>query len=112
MIALLIVLACIAGYYWLGIRLVARPFITAHVAKHIRDYPSLAEQPGDIDEERRFAAAFGLLLSIIWPLVLIGRLLTSGLAASAPLCDAEAREQLKQREKTIAELERELGIRR
>ena len=112
MTGLAIALASIVVYSYLGIRLVARPFVTDHAARRIRDYPSLAEKPGYLDEERRFAAAFGLLLAIIWPVVIVGRRLTSILAASAPLCDAEAQEQIKQRDQKIADLERELGLRR
>lgn len=108
----LAVLACIAVYYWLGIRLVARPFVTTQVAKHVRHFPTRSARLDDIDEERRFAAVGGLMLAAVWPFVLIGRLLVGRLAASAPLCDAEARELLKQRDRRVAELERELGMRR
>lgn len=112
MITFVVVLACITTYCWAGIRLVARPFVTTQVAKHIRDFPSLASKPGNLDEERRSMAGFGLALAAIWPFVLIFQLLIGRLVASAPLSAVEASEQLKQRDRRIAELEWELGIRR
>jgi hypothetical protein len=109
-ITIVVVLSCIAIYCWAGIRLVAKPFVTTQVANHIRDYPTLAAKPGNIDAERRDMAGFGLALAVIWPAALVWRLLISGLVASAPLSDVEVQEQLKQRDRRVAELERELGM--
>ncbi len=122
MTVLPIVLACIAGYYWLGLRLVARP----HVAREVEDYItenadhwktlhrviSAGEIERRVTAERRLAAGEGLFLAAIWPIVLAFRAAMGGLLATVPLSSAEAQLQIQQRDRRIAELERELGIRR
>ncbi len=123
MTVLLIVLACIAGYYWLGLRLVARP----HVAREVEDYitenadhwkrmGSRVVTPREIEQRvansRRTASGEALFLAALWPVVLASRAAMGVFMATTPLSAAEAQLQIQQRDQRIAELERELGIRR
>lgn len=122
MTVLLIVLACIAGYYWLGLWLVGRPHITRGVANYITENAehwkvlSRVVTPSEVERRvaahRHFVAGEALMLAAAWPLVLVGRAAMGTLMAITPLSDAEAQLLLQQRERRIAELERELGIRR
>lgn len=110
--ALLIVLAILVGvaaYFAAGIRLAGRPYITREMDRHCSQYPNL-NTPADLERWRRQAAGESLFVAAIWPLYFAFRAITGHMAASAPLCDHEARRKVEQQGRRIAELERELGI--
>lgn len=110
-VILLGVLAALGIYVTIGVRLAARPYVTREVERHCRDFPSLAAKPHQIDQWRRTAAYEGLVAALIWPIVLTIRHLGGALAASAPLSEVELKRQIQQRDRRIAELEREVGLR-
>ncbi len=122
MTVLLIVLACIAGYYWLGLRLVARPHVAREVAGYITEHADhwklmgRVVAPSEIERrvagQRRTASGEALFLAAFWPVVLASRAAMGVFMATTPLSGAESRLQIQQRDRRIAELERELGIRR
>lgn len=102
-------IAGVLAYYAAGVWFVGRPFVVRQMEAHIRDFPNLTSE-GELSYERTAMSAIGLLLSAIWPLALVGRLMTQGMSALAPMSKSEAELRLKAREKRITELERELGI--
>jgi hypothetical protein len=108
--ALVITLACLAIYLFIGWYFVAPRYVTREMARNFQRWSSLASVPGEVDGWRRFAAGEGAGLGLIWPVYLAGRLLTGGVARRAPLCDQEAKRKIAERDRRIAELERQLGI--
>jgi hypothetical protein len=108
LLIVIIVLALAAAYLRTGMRLAGRPYVTRQVQQHCERHPTLAE---DYAEEWRREAAFeALFVTAVWPLYLAFRSLVSRVAEAAPLSDHELRRQLADRDRRIAELERELGV--
>lgn len=66
----------------------------------------LNEDHVDDAEDRAMSRALGVLLGLVWPLILIGALVTGRL----PKTDRQLRAEHTAQQKRITELERELGI--
>lgn len=107
----LAVLATAAGYLALGWKLYARSAITRGVQRQYEQHPILYETRAEMAELRREQILFALMTLPCWPLALAAVLLIDRAAARVPLAPAEAEQQIRQRDKRIAELERELRIR-
>lgn len=110
MITLVIVLACVAGYLGIGFGYVAPRWAAREVENDIRNFKSLAGDPGRIDEWRRSAAGFAVVIALVWPLSLACRWLVDRIVDATPPSSRELEELAKQQAARIAELERELGI--
>ncbi|MDH2424801.1 hypothetical protein [Sphaerisporangium sp. TRM90804] len=66
-----------------------------------------SDTPGSNDlEDRVIARLMGFLAGLLWPLIAVAVLVTGRL----PKTDQEIRNQLRERDARIAELEHELGI--
>ena len=111
LIVLLITLTALGAYITIGVRFAARPYVTREVERQCRTLPTLAKDTHTIERWRRTAAHEGLFVALIWPIALTIRHLGGALAASAPLSQAELKQQIQQRDRRIADLEREVGIR-
>ncbi len=105
---LAIVLACVAAYLFVGLRLVAPRFVTRMVANGIRQWPNIADD--SIERWRREAAGFAVVIAVGWPLYFVGTFLLDTISRAAPLTDYELRRKSEQQAKRIADLERQLGI--
>lgn len=105
-----ILIAIVLAYLRLGTRLAGRPYIPRAVQEHCKRYPTLAKDPVQVEGWRRDAAFESLFVTLVWPAYLTVRLLISQAAAAAPLSEHELRRQLADRDRRIAELERELGV--
>lgn len=108
LVIICVALAGIAAYLTAGMRHVGRPYITRQVQANCKSYPNLARDHTDM--WRREAAFEALVVTAIWPLYLALRSLITRTASSAPLSDYELRRQLAERDRRIAELERELKV--
>ncbi|MUN41426.1 hypothetical protein [Actinomadura litoris] len=108
------VLAAVVGtavYLALGVRYAAHPFIAREVEQSCQRWPSLMNEPGKIESWRRTAAIAGVGLAPLWPAYLLYRVAINALVKTAPLSPTELRRQVTDRDRRIAELERELGLR-
>jgi hypothetical protein len=109
-ITLIITLAAVAAYLFVGWYLVAPRYVTREMARNFERWAILADRPDEVAGWRRFAAGEGAGLGLIWPAYLAARLVTGSIASRAPLCDQEARRKIAERDRRIADLERQLGI--
>ncbi len=111
---LFIVLGCgfgsIAAYLIVGFGYVAPRWVTREVEESIRRCPTLAKDPAEVAEWRRDSAGLAWGPALVWPLYLLGRLVTNRIASAAPLTSHELRIENEQKAKRIAQLEKELGI--
>jgi hypothetical protein len=103
-----IVIAGVGAYLFIGWRCIAPGWVTREVARQVRQFSVLAAN--EAETWRREAAATSIAIGLVWPLYLAFRLLTGKIADRAPLTDFEARQQLADRDRRIAQLERELGV--
>lgn len=108
LLIVIIVLALAAAYLRAGMRIAGRPYVTRQVQANGERYPNLAVD--HIEDWRREAAFEALFVTLIWPVYLGFRSLVSRVAEAAPLSDHELRRQIADRDRRIAELERELGV--
>jgi hypothetical protein len=113
-----IVLGCYAVAWLLTARLLYGKFRASSIDANIRRYPSsypAANMPGalekwnNVDRPIVMGAAVGAALA--WPLIPIALLVIRFLDSAPQLSQAEMRDRLNERDKRIAELERETGIR-
>jgi hypothetical protein len=108
LVFVVIAAVCGAAYLVAGMRIAGRPYVTRQVQQRCERHWILAED--HVDEWRREAAFEALFVTAIWPLYLGVRSLISRVADGAPLSDYELRRQLAERDRRIAELERDLGV--
>jgi hypothetical protein len=99
----LIFLAAVTVWLGVGFGLVAPRWITADVERSIREWPRLADNPGEIQEWRREAMTMCWGPALIWPLMFV-RLLAVWSASRSRMTRVEL-------ERRIEQLEREAGIR-
>ena len=111
MTELLIFLGCSVAYLAIGFRVATIPFARREFARNMREYRILL-RPGKADEWRREALAFGLPLALVWPFYLGWRAVARRASTYIPETDPETAQRLAQQERRIAELERELDIRK
>jgi hypothetical protein len=109
-ITLIIALAATAAYLVIGWRFIAPTWVTREVARQVEAYRFSAADPAEVAGWRRTAAGEGVALGLIWPVYLLGRFLLGKVADAAPLTDFEAKRKIAGRDRRIAELERQLGI--
>ena len=107
---MMIALAVIAAYLFIGLYFIAPMSVRRQVQAHVQDFPSLSGTAEELASARREAAVFAIPLAFVWPFYLLGLLLMAGLGKRALLSDHELKILAKQQAQRIAELERELGI--
>jgi len=113
MIALvIIILAFLASYFWIGWRYVGPRYVLREMTRQIREYPRLAAEADYVAGWRKTASAEAWGVAVIWPLCLLAWLFTGKLAIRAPLTDFEAKQKADAQAARIADLERQLGIRK
>lgn len=106
----MIALVIIAVYLAIGLGWVAPRYVTRAVADYIRRFPTLAGDPGRIEQWRREEVGLSLLVAFGWPLYLVGRLLLNWIAGASPLTSYELKVLSDQQARRIAELEEQLGM--
>lgn len=106
----LIIIGGIAVYLAIGLGWVAPRYITHAVANYIRRFPTLAGNPGRIEQWRREEAGLSLPIAFVWPLYLVGRLLLNWIAGASPPTSYELKILSDQQARHIAELEEQLGM--
>lgn len=110
MFTLAIVLVCVVGYLYIGIRFASRPFVTNAVEDTIRRCPNTAKDPNTVEGWRREAAFFSFGIACIWPFYLLTVLFIDWVADTAPLTNYELEQRVQSYRARIKELERELSI--
>lgn len=106
------VVASVAVYAYAGVRFVACPYIAREVERNCKLYPITAEDPAEVERWRREAASEGVGFALAWPITLMIQEFSRGLADSVPPTPTEAQQQIKARDRRIAELEHQLGMKK
>lgn len=102
MTGLLITLAIIAGYVWMGGR-TAKRYAIEETERLIAEWQSKRLDPSKhVEEWRRDNLGFGIFIGLVWPVYLIGRSISRHMLSTLPPTSIE----LRDRERRVAEMER------